>query len=143
MIPEHRRAAGVGRLGGVPGFLTERVSYTLAAMSLYVLLLKPAEPTVFDDAPSKPFHCTVIAHYPVTGPYAHVLVASLSSEDKRANEESFKSPLPRTVSSRWTASGTSSRSFAFMLMTSTLPGLECRSPISASVEENRPSHLAT
>jgi hypothetical protein len=94
MIPEHRRAAGVGRLGGVPGFLTERVSYTLAAMSLYVLLLKPAEPTVFDDAPSKPFHCTVIAHYPVTGPYAHVLVASLSSEDKRANEESFKSPLP-------------------------------------------------
>lgn len=63
-------------------------------MPLYVLLLKAAEPTAFDDAPSKPFHCTVIAHYPVTGRYAHVLVASLSSEDERANEESFKSSLP-------------------------------------------------
>jgi hypothetical protein len=30
----------------------------------------------------------------VTGRYAHVLVASLSPEDERANEESFKSSLP-------------------------------------------------
>ena len=59
-----------------------------------MLLLKPAEATVFDEMPSKPFHCTVIAHYRVTGPYAHVLVTSLSAEDERANEESFKSPLP-------------------------------------------------
>ncbi len=64
-------------------------------MGVYVLLLKPAEATVFDDAPSKPFHGTVIAHYPVKGDYAHVLVTSLSAEDERANEESFKSsPFP-------------------------------------------------
>jgi len=58
-------------------------------MPVRVLLLKPTEATVFDDMPSKPFHCTVIAHYPVTGSYAHVLVVSLSPEDERANEESF------------------------------------------------------
>lgn len=64
-------------------------------MPVHVLLLKAAEPTVFDDAPSKPFHCTVVAHYPVTGNYAHVLVVSVSSEDERANEESFgSSPFP-------------------------------------------------
>ncbi len=60
-------------------------------MPVCVLLLKPTEPTVLDDMPSEPFHCTVIAHYPVTGSYAHVLVVSLSPEDERANEESFGS----------------------------------------------------
>ena len=64
-------------------------------MPVHVLLLKAAEPTVFDDAPTKPFHCTVVAHYPVTGNYAHVLVVSVSSEDERANHESFgSSPFP-------------------------------------------------
>jgi hypothetical protein len=66
-----------------------------AAMPVCVLLLKPTEPTVFDEMPSKPFHCTVIAHYPVTGSYAHVLVVSLSPDDERANQEAFgASPVP-------------------------------------------------
>ena len=61
-------------------------------MSVQVLLLKPAEPTVFDDMPSRPFHCTVLAHFPVTGSYAHVLLVSLSPEDENANQETLKSP---------------------------------------------------
>ena len=61
-------------------------------MSVQVFLLKPAEPTVFDDMPLRPFHCTVLAHFPVTGSYAHVLLVSLSPEDEKANEESVHSP---------------------------------------------------
>ena len=63
-------------------------------MSVHVFLLKPAEPSVFDDMPSRHFHCTVLAHLPVTGSYAHVLLVSLSPEDEKANQDSLKSPLP-------------------------------------------------
>ncbi len=62
-------------------------------MPVHVLLLKP-QPSPLDEMPAKPFHCTVIAHYPVTGSYAHVFVVSVSSEDETANMQSFGSSLP-------------------------------------------------
>ena len=62
-----------------------------APMPMNVFLLKPAEPGPFDDMPTRPFHCTVVAQYPVTGSYAYVLVVWISAEDEKANEASFGS----------------------------------------------------
>ena len=58
-------------------------------MPAYVFLLKPAEPTFFDEMGTRPFRCTVVAHYPVTGDYAYIVVVSLSPEDEKANREAL------------------------------------------------------
>jgi hypothetical protein len=75
-------------------------------MAAHVFLLKPAEPGVFDDMPTRPFRCTVIAHYPVTGSYAHVVVVSLSPEDEKANHESLGGRFPFTSDGALMVNGT-------------------------------------